>query len=93
MWEQQHEIGAEKMYSLCSELGGLFLKVHAAFCSVFPLRSVSLLSSARPDEFSNLSSTETNSRHSSPAILTHFHPFLSRQLKFWASPIWRRWPG
>jgi hypothetical protein len=27
MWEQQHEIGAEKMYSLCSELGGLFLKV------------------------------------------------------------------
>jgi hypothetical protein len=46
MWEQQHEIGAEKMYSLCSELGGLFLKVHAAFCSVFPLRSASLLSSA-----------------------------------------------
>lgn len=27
MWEKQHEIGAEKMYSLCSELGGLFLKV------------------------------------------------------------------
>ncbi|KAL6613986.1 hypothetical protein ACP70R_036256 [Stipagrostis hirtigluma subsp. patula] len=26
MWEQQHEIGAQKMYSLCSELGGLFLK-------------------------------------------------------------------
>ncbi|AQK98918.1 Protein kinase [Zea mays] len=27
MWERQHELGAEKMYSLCSELGGLFLKV------------------------------------------------------------------
>jgi hypothetical protein len=27
MWEQQHELGAQKMYSLCSELGGLFLKV------------------------------------------------------------------
>ena len=27
IWEQQHEIGAQKMYSLCSELGGLFLKV------------------------------------------------------------------
>jgi hypothetical protein len=27
LWEQQHEIGAQKMYSLCSELGGLFLKV------------------------------------------------------------------
>lgn len=26
MWEKQHEVGAEKMYSLCSELGGLFLK-------------------------------------------------------------------
>ncbi|BAS75777.1 Os01g0904200 [Oryza sativa Japonica Group] len=26
MWEQQHELGAQKMYSLCSELGGLFLK-------------------------------------------------------------------
>ncbi|GJM92161.1 hypothetical protein PR202_ga08596 [Eleusine coracana subsp. coracana] len=26
LWEQQHEIGAQKMYSLCSELGGLFLK-------------------------------------------------------------------
>lgn len=26
MWEKQHELGAEKMYSLCSELGGLFLK-------------------------------------------------------------------
>jgi aarF domain-containing kinase len=37
MWEQQHEIGAQKMYSLCSELGGLFLKVRgigqlAHFC-------------------------------------------------------------
>ncbi|KAL5223340.1 hypothetical protein ABZP36_028053 [Zizania latifolia] len=26
MWEQQHELGAQKMYSLCSELGGFFLK-------------------------------------------------------------------
>ena len=28
LWEQQHELGAQKMYSLCSELGGLFLKIH-----------------------------------------------------------------
>jgi hypothetical protein len=43
LWEQQHEIGAQKMYSLCSELGGLFLKVpyfapfflvHAEFASL-----------------------------------------------------------
>ena len=27
MWEQQHELGAQKMYSLCYELRGLFLKV------------------------------------------------------------------
>ncbi|XP_020102329.1 uncharacterized protein LOC109719900 [Ananas comosus] len=26
MWERQHEVAAEKMFSLCSELGGLFLK-------------------------------------------------------------------
>ncbi|CAL9065251.1 unnamed protein product [Musa banksii] len=26
MWERQHELAAVKMYSLCSELGGLFLK-------------------------------------------------------------------
>ncbi|KAJ8499421.1 hypothetical protein OPV22_009973 [Ensete ventricosum] len=26
MWERQHELAADKMYSLCSELGGLFLK-------------------------------------------------------------------
>jgi aarF domain-containing kinase len=47
MWEQQHEIGAQKMYSLCSELGGLFLKVRCLLLSVFPLRSASLLSSVR----------------------------------------------
>ncbi|KAG1358899.1 putative aarF domain-containing protein kinase 1-like [Cocos nucifera] len=26
MWERQHELAADKMYSLCSEMGGLFLK-------------------------------------------------------------------
>nr|XP_019709010.1 uncharacterized protein LOC105053001 isoform X3 [Elaeis guineensis] len=26
MWERQHELAADKMYSLCSDLGGLFLK-------------------------------------------------------------------
>jgi hypothetical protein len=43
MWEQQHELGAQKMYSLCSELGGLFLKVSgglvgfgAPFCFFCP---------------------------------------------------------
>lgn len=34
LWERQHEVAAEKMYSLCSELGGLFLKVKGvSFCS------------------------------------------------------------
>ena len=27
-WEIQHEWAAEKVYELCSELGGFFLKVH-----------------------------------------------------------------
>ncbi|KAM7483419.1 hypothetical protein LguiB_008002 [Lonicera macranthoides] len=27
MWERQHEIAAEKIYSMCSDLGGFFLKV------------------------------------------------------------------
>ncbi|KAL5991187.1 hypothetical protein ACLOJK_012093 [Asimina triloba] len=26
MWEKQHELAAEKLYSMCSELGGFFLK-------------------------------------------------------------------
>ncbi|CAD6334718.1 unnamed protein product [Miscanthus lutarioriparius] len=29
MWEQQHELASQKTYSLCSELGVLFLKVRA----------------------------------------------------------------
>lgn len=27
MWERRHEIAADKIYSLCTELGGFFLKV------------------------------------------------------------------
>ncbi|KAA8542169.1 hypothetical protein F0562_023321 [Nyssa sinensis] len=27
MWERQHELAAEKVYSMCSDLGGFFLKV------------------------------------------------------------------
>lgn len=27
MWEKQHELAAEKIYSMCYELGGFFLKV------------------------------------------------------------------
>uniref|UniRef100_A0A7C8Z649 ABC1 atypical kinase-like domain-containing protein n=2 Tax=Opuntia streptacantha TaxID=393608 RepID=A0A7C8Z649_OPUST len=27
MWERQHEIAAEKVYNMCTELGGFFLKV------------------------------------------------------------------
>jgi hypothetical protein len=27
MWEQQHKLATQKMYSLCSELGVPFLKV------------------------------------------------------------------
>lgn len=29
MWENQHEHAAEKIYAMCSEMGGFFLKV---FC-------------------------------------------------------------
>lgn len=28
MWERQHELAAEKIYSMCSDLGGFFLKVY-----------------------------------------------------------------
>lgn len=31
MWERQHEVAAEKIYNMCSELGGFFLKVLANF--------------------------------------------------------------
>ncbi|XP_068667368.1 uncharacterized protein [Aristolochia californica] len=34
MWEAQHELAAEKIYSLCSELGGFFLKVLDGFSSI-----------------------------------------------------------
>lgn len=27
MWENQHEVAAEKIYSMCYDLGGFFLKV------------------------------------------------------------------
>jgi aarF domain-containing kinase len=27
MWEGQHELAAEKIYAMCSDLGGFFLKV------------------------------------------------------------------
>lgn len=27
MWERQHEHAAEKVYSMCSDMGGFFLKV------------------------------------------------------------------
>lgn len=48
VWEAQHELAAEKVYSLCSELGGFFLKVFASFVSsnvtvvTFDLRSKGL---------------------------------------------------
>lgn len=27
MWEKQHEVAADKIYNMCSDLGGFFLKV------------------------------------------------------------------
>jgi aarF domain-containing kinase len=27
MWERQHELAADKIFSMCSDLGGFFLKV------------------------------------------------------------------
>ena len=35
MWERQHEVAAEKIYSMCSDLGGFFLKVYETFSSNF----------------------------------------------------------
>ena len=29
MWERQHEVAAEKIYAMCSDMGGFFLKVGA----------------------------------------------------------------
>ena len=37
MWEQQHELASQKMYSLCSELGVLFLKVGVQCAWVRPV--------------------------------------------------------
>ena len=31
MWERQHELAADKIYSMCSDLGGFFLKVYEYF--------------------------------------------------------------
>lgn len=31
MWEMQHEVAAEKIYAMCSDLGGFFLKVFEEF--------------------------------------------------------------
>lgn len=33
MWERQHEFAAEKIYAMCSDLGGFFLKVLVDFPS------------------------------------------------------------
>lgn len=44
MWERQHELAAEKIYSMCSDMGGFFLKVYInafgilAFCFVYLTR-------------------------------------------------------
>lgn len=41
LWEKQHEFAAQKIYSLCYDLGGLFLKVvtlsDMLLASFFPL--------------------------------------------------------
>jgi hypothetical protein len=50
MWEQQHELGAQKMYSLCSELGGLFLKVGVLRFPCFSFLVSPIVSS--PDQLS-----------------------------------------
>lgn len=34
MWERQHEFAADKLYAMCSDLGGFFLKVLADFPSI-----------------------------------------------------------
>lgn len=34
MWERQHEVAAEKIYAMCYDLGGFFLKVLADFLSI-----------------------------------------------------------
>lgn len=29
MWERQHKIAADKIYNMCSDMGGFFLKVYS----------------------------------------------------------------
>lgn len=31
MWERQHEVAAEKIYNMCTDLGGFFLKVFVSY--------------------------------------------------------------
>lgn len=35
MWEMQHELAAQKIYAMCSDLGGFFLKVSRDFTLSF----------------------------------------------------------
>ena len=35
MWERQHEVAADKIYNMCYELGGFFLKVFLSLIDVF----------------------------------------------------------
>lgn len=96
MWEQQHEIGAQKMYSLCSELGGLFLKVPPCLpLSVLPSDRAACLLVLYLDEsegdFVRLRGLQQMPHPTYTHILS---PFIStRLLKFWGSPTWRRRPG
>lgn len=40
MWERQHELAAEKIYSMCADLGGFFLKVIGYFPFLFLFKSL-----------------------------------------------------
>lgn len=44
MWERQHELAADKIFSMCYDLGGFFLKVFQHFILFFiPLFSILLM--------------------------------------------------
>lgn len=36
MWEKQHELAADKIFAMCYDLGGFFLKVFQHFCFSIP---------------------------------------------------------
>lgn len=54
MWERQHEVAADKIYAMCSDLGGFFLKVLCLMNFLFSSIVGALLDLILGDEIGNL---------------------------------------